>query len=159
MNYIKWGAALALLVAAFFAGYHVAAQAGRIKLAAVTQANAEAAQNVAELTTKASEEARDAEHKQAIAFDAIAGQYEQDKAHAEADQARLVADLRAERVRLRAAWRCPAAGVPGASARAGQPDAAAEQRIQGASDLVRAAADADAQIRALQAILRAERKP
>jgi hypothetical protein len=159
MNYIKWGAALALLVAVFFAGYHVAAQAGRIKLDAVTQANAEAAQHVADLTTKASEAARDAEHKQAFAFDDIATKYEQDKAHAEADQARLVADLRAERVRLRAAWSCPAAGVPGTSASAGKPDAATEDRDESAARIVRAAADADAQIRALQAILIAERKP
>ena len=159
MNYVKWGAAVALLVAAFYAGHHVAAQAGQINLAAVTQANAKSAQHVAELATKASEAARAAEHKQAVAFDAIANQYEQDKAHADADQARLVADLRAERVRLRPVWRCPAAGVPGASARAGERDAEAADRAESAARIVRAAADADAQIRALQAILTAERQP
>lgn len=159
MNYVKWGAAVALLVAAFFAGHHVAALAGRVKLDTITQANARAAQHVAELATKASEAARAAERKQAVAFDAIANQYEQDKAHADADQARLAADLRAERVRLRPVWRCPAAGVPGASARAGQPDAAASDRDESAARVVRAAADADAQIRALQAILTAERQP
>ena len=106
---------------------------------------------------KQSEAARAAEHAQAVRFGLAANQYEQDKAHAEANASQLAADLRAERVRMRPAWRCPAAGVPGVAASAGQPDAAANDRAESASRVVRAAAESDAQIRALQAILKSER--
>lgn len=98
------------------------------------------------------------ERERADRFDAIAQQYEQDKTDAQGRADKLAADLRAERVRLRATWRCPAAGVPGASARAGQPDAAADDRAASAGRIVRAARDADDQIRGLQAVLRAERQ-
>lgn len=108
---------------------------------------------------KQSEAARVAEHAQAVRFGLAANQYEQDKTDAEATASQLAADLRAERVRMRPAWRCPAAGVPGVAASAGQPDAAANDRAESASRVVRASADADAQIRALQAILTAERQP
>jgi hypothetical protein len=106
---------------------------------------------------KQSEAARVAEHAQAVRFGLAANQYEQDKTNAEANASQLAADLRAERVRLRPAWRCPAAGVPGVAASAGQPDAAANDRAESAGRVVRASADADAQIRALQAILKSER--
>jgi hypothetical protein len=117
------------------------------------QAESRAAQLDANL--KASEAARKAEQAQADRFQAIAQQYEQDKTDAEARATRLAADLRAERVRLRPEWRCE---VPSTPASAGKPDAAADDRSKGAADIVRAAADADAQIRGLQAILRVERQ-
>ena len=104
---------------------------------------------------KASEAARKAEQAQADKFQAIAQQYEQDKTDAEDRASKLAADLRAERVRLRPEWRCD---VPQASASAGQPDAAADVRAEGASHLVGNADAADAEIRQLQAILRAERQ-
>jgi len=159
VNYLKWAVAVLLLAGSFAAGHHVAALAGQVKLAAVTQANAKDAQHVAELATKASEAARAVEGRQAIAFDAISGQYEQDKEHAQADADRTIADLRAGNLRLRAAWRCPATRVPEAGASTGKPDASAADRDESAARVVRAAAEADAQIRALQAILTAERQP
>ncbi|HEV2679152.1 MAG TPA: hypothetical protein VGV14_01505 [Rhodanobacter sp.] len=108
---------------------------------------------------KQSEAARVAEHAQAVRFGLAANQYEQDKTDAEATASQLAADLRAERVRLRPVWRCPAANVPGIATGAGQPDAAASDRAESAARVVRAAAESDAQIRALQAILTAERQP
>lgn len=104
---------------------------------------------------KASEAARKAEQAQADKFQAIAQQYEQDKTDAEDRASKLAADLRAERVRLRPEWRCE---VPAASTGSGKPDAAADVRAEGASHLVGNADAADAQIRQLQAILRAERQ-
>jgi hypothetical protein len=117
------------------------------------QAESRAAQLDASL--KASEAARDHEHAEASQFQAITQQYEQDKTDAEARATRLAADLRAERVRLRPEWRCE---VPGAATSAGKPDAAAELRAEGASHLVGNADAADAEIRRLQEILRAERQ-
>jgi hypothetical protein len=86
----------------------------------------------------------------------VAEQYEQDKADAQADYDRNLADLRSGQLRLRKQWTCPR--LPSASASTGQPDGEAKQREQDASDLVRIAAEADAQIRGLQAALMAERK-
>lgn len=117
------------------------------------QAEQRAAQLDANL--KASEAARKAEQAQADKFQAIAQQYEQDKTDAEDRASKLAADLRAERVRLRPEWRCD---VPAASASAGKPDAGTALRAEGASHLVGNADAADAEIRRLQAILRAERQ-
>lgn len=116
------------------------------------QAETRAAQLDANL--KASEAARKVEQAQADHFQAIAQQYEQDKNRAEADSKRLAADLRAERVRLRPEWRC----VPQVAASTRKPDAAADLRAEGASRLIGNADAADAQIRRLQEILRAERQ-
>jgi acyl-CoA synthetase (AMP-forming)/AMP-acid ligase II len=117
------------------------------------QAESRAAQLDASL--RASEAARAKEQAQADKFQAIAKQYEQDKTDAEDRASKLAADLRAERVRLRPEWRCE---VPSTPASAGKPDAAADDRSESAARVVRAAADADDQIRALQATLKAERE-
>lgn len=69
-----------------------------------------------------------------------------------------MADLRSGALRLRKQWSCPATSVPGTPASSGESDAAAEQRNKDAADLVRNAADADAQIRALQDIVKADRQ-
>lgn len=89
----------------------------------------------------------------------IATQYEKEKADAQAVAVRTIADLRAGNLRLRKLWTCPppiaTSGEPAAS---GEPDGEAELREQGAADLVRLAAEADAQIRGLQAVVRADRE-
>lgn len=159
MSYVKWIAAVLLLVGSFFAGHHVASLAGQVKLTQVTEANAKAAKHVAELTLAASEAARASEAKQAANFDAIAQKYEQDKANAQQASDRVIADLRSGALRLRKQWQCPPASVPGPAAGAGKPDGGADDREQGPADLVRAGRDADDQIRALQEALRSERKP
>lgn len=93
--------------------------------------------------------------------DRIAADKHYSEAQHDAEIARdaLARNLRSGTVRLRQQWEgCKAGGVPQANGAAGQPDAAAEQRIEGASNLVRAASDADAQIRGLQEFIRSERK-
>lgn len=154
---LRIAAGLLLLVAAlgggFAAGHHVAAQAGA--LAMQKHLAADAAAQLA-----ATQHARQLEQLQADTFAAQAAKYEKEKTDAQADADRTIAALRAGTVRLRTVWRCPAADhLPAVATRAGQPDAAADDRAASAGRIVRAAADADAQIRGLQAILIEERKP
>lgn len=145
-------AALAVLaVAAAMAAMHFR---GAAAVSADLQHQAESRAAQLDVALKASEKARAEYESKAERFQVIAQQYEQDKARAEADSKRLAADLRAERVRLRPEWRC----VPQAAAGTREPDAAADDRAASASRVVRAAAEADAQIRQLQEILRAERQ-
>ncbi len=148
------GALLIALVVAIFAGLSFRTSAA---VSAAGRVAAEQRANGLAQDLKQSEAARVAEHAQAVRFGLAANQFEQDKTDAESHASKLAADLRAERVRLRPTWRCPAASVPGVAASAGQPDAAAADRAESAARVVRAAADADAQIRALQAILKSER--
>ena len=158
--YVKVAIALALFALGFAAGHHVAAQAGAIKLAAVTAANAQSAQHVAELAEQASEQVRAAEHAQAAGIAAIDSQHEQDMEHAKANAERTIAGLRAGTIRLRAEWSCTPALVAEVSRSAGDtgiPDAGADLRAEGAGHLIGNADEADAEIKALQAILRQER--
>lgn len=86
----------------------------------------------------------------------VATQYEQDKRDAEQTANRLRDQLRAGTVRLRPHWTCP--GVSETPATAAEPDATADDRAESAGRIVRAADDADAQIRALQDFIRSERE-
>jgi hypothetical protein len=103
-----------------------------------------------------------AERAQRAAAETIAAKYEQDKSNAQAASDRVVADLRAGRERFRSLWaECasrPAGGVPGAPAGASEPDGQADDRAASAGRIVRAAAECDAQVRGLQALIRADRQ-
>lgn len=101
--------------------------------------------------------ARKTELAKDAAIAAVATVYEQDKTDAKAKHDAVVADLRAGAVRLRDHWTCPVA-VPSAAAGTGQRDAAADLRAADSGDLVRLGAEADAQIRAAQAVIVADRK-
>lgn len=117
-------------------------------------ARAEMAEHLAKVARQsrvAAEKAREAERKWATAYLEIGEQYEQDKSDAQAKHDATVAAIRAGHERLRKHWRCP---VPNAPAGAGEPDAAADDRAEGAGRIVRAAAECDAQVRGLQAIVR-----
>lgn len=104
---------------------------------------------------QASEAARKQEADKAKAANAIAEQYEKDKRDAEAAGKRTADDLRAGNLRLRAQWQgCEARRVPASTGAASEPDAAADDRAEGAGRIVRAASEADAQIRALQDFVR-----
>ena len=144
--------AVTLLIAALF----LKDRATRANVRAdAERARAEALQ--AEL--QAVSRARDQEREAAKRANAIASQYEQDKLNAEAAAKRTADDLRAGNLRLRQQWEgCKAGGVPQANGAAGQPDAAADDRIEGAGNLVRIGAEADAQIKALQQFIRSERE-
>lgn len=119
---------------------------------------AEHATTLADIDRKANKAwaAREAEfQKQQAAFEAADQQHEKDKANAIATQNRTITDLRAGNLRLREQWRGCVSASSQAAGDQGGADAAAELRAKGASDLVRITADADAQVRALQAIIRA----
>lgn len=78
-------------------------------------------------------------------------------ANAEAAKERVLDQLRNGGLRLREHWACPTV-PPTASASAGNADDAAELRNEGASDLVRLAAECDATIRSLQKVTEEDRR-
>jgi len=157
--YLALGLTLLLLTGTWYYGhtrYAAGELAGNTRVALLTAQHAQQLQYLAELSTRASEAAREAEQKQAQGFAAIAAHYEQDKAHAQSQADRVIADLRAGTLRLRRTWQCaPAAGVPETAAGAGQPDGDATLRAESAAAIVRIGAECDAQVRGLQAALRA----
>lgn len=106
---------------------------------------------------RASTAARDAERRHADVLAAIATQHQKELADATRTRDRTIADLRSGAVRMRPEWSCPAAGPAEAGTPAGVVDEGADLRAAGAADLVRIAAEADAQIRGLQSVVEADR--
>lgn len=105
------------------------------------------------------QETLDTERQYAQRLQAIATRYEGDKNAIERQAASDLADLRSGNLRLREQWRgCEArkAQVGGAS---GQSDGGADDRAESASRIIRAAAECDAQVTGLQAVIRADREP
>lgn len=102
-------------------------------------------------TQKAEQAARKAEQVQRDAFSALAAKVEKDKADAEANQAAVVADLRAGNLKLRREWRGCLSGSPGSAQGS---DGEAGVRETGAASLVRVGNDADNQVTGLQEALR-----
>lgn len=96
------------------------------------------------------------ERRNAAAANALAAQYEQDKAHAQASHDAVVADLRTGNQRLHQRWQAAiATGELSATAAAtGTVDGSAEDRIQSAGRIIGAAAACDAQVVALQRFAR-----
>jgi hypothetical protein len=126
-----------------------------LRLHYVEGRNTKLAQVLGHATADAQIAARKAEAEKAQAIATIADKYEQDKRDADEAQKRLVADLRAGNVRLQNRWRGCVSDI---AATAAERDAAAADRDASAARVVRAARDADDQIRALQAIVKADRK-
>lgn len=155
------GLALALLVAGFAAGHHVAYVAGSAKLSAL---QAQDAQAIADQEAQLAKAQSDALAKQQADEQHIANiqqTYEQDKAHAKAQSDAVIDSLRAGTLRLRSEWRCPSttsSDMPQAASGRSSTSTAADLRYQGTSDLVRNADDADAEIKALQAIVIQDRE-
>lgn len=88
----------------------------------------------------------------------IAAAYEQEKKDALDREAGLRADLAAGTVKLRREWQgCETAKLSAASAATRELDGAAEVRERLAAEIVRLGAEADAQVRGLQAIVTADR--
>lgn len=98
------------------------------------------------------------EREQAKRANEIAAQYEQDKRDAEAAGKRVADDLRAGSVRLREQWRGCEDRMSGVAPAPGEPDAAADDRAESAGRIVRAAREADDQIKRLQDFILSERK-
>lgn len=144
-------AALLLMALSFAAGWSwrgSRADAASNK-AALSQAKAE---------TVAQQGAREAEHASAARANEIAESYERGKKDAQVTSDRIAADLRAGNLKLRNAWAgCETQLLSDATASASRIDAGADDRAASASTIVRAAAEADAQIRGLQALVIADR--
>ena len=107
----------------------------------------------------ASEAARKHEQADAQANARIAEAYEKGKQDAEAAGKRVADNLIAGNLKLRKRWQgCEATDrVSDAATRAAESDAEAADRAESAGRIVRAAREADEQIKGLQDILRAER--
>lgn len=158
--WMKVIAALLIAAAGFAVGHHLAAEAGETDLAKNQSAwDAERAKLASDRADAIAEQ-RKAEQNQADAVADAAKNYAKGKADAEASNAAVVAGLRNGTIRLRDQWAtCQATSAVVSSAASGsKPDGDSDDREEGAGDLVRAAADADAQINALQEVIRAERR-
>lgn len=115
------------------------------------KADAEAAE-AAQRAARAAERATVLRHNEALAQ----LEKERDDALAKADA--VAADVRAGTLRLRDHWACPARNVPGAAPAAPGRDEGAELRAADSGRLVQIGAEADAALRACQAVIRADRE-
>lgn len=130
-----------------------------------TVAQAERARDNAQTAKKVAEQERDnaiaviaVERQRVKRAEAVATQYEQEKADAESKGAAVADGLRAGNLRLQQRWAGCEARVSEIAASPGQPDGAADDRADSAGRIVRAAAACDAQVRGLQALVRADRE-
>lgn len=105
----------------------------------------------------ASEQARKAEAALADLANEVAAEYQRGLEDARLTSERVVDDLRAGNLRLRRQWQGCEARVSEAPAGPGEPDAAPADRAGSAGRIVRAAAACDAQVTALQALVRSDR--
>lgn len=103
--------------------------------------------------------ARETERRQAQAIADITEQHEREKADAQAAADRLAADLRAGNVRLRKLWRAETETdrLSSAAERARVADEITRLRQEAAARIARIGDEADAQVRGLQAVVRADR--
>ena len=98
------------------------------------------------------------EHALVEASNAAAEAFEEGKQNAAKTSKTVVDDLRAGQLRLQQRWdKCEAARVSDAATAAAQLDAAARDREESVGRIVRAAAECDAQVRALQQLIISER--
>lgn len=130
-----------------------------------TVAQAERAQENAQTAKKVAEQERDnaiaviaVERQRVKRAEAVATQYEQEKVDAESKGTAVADGLRAGNLRLQQRWAGCEARVSELGASSGPVDGSADDRAEGARDLVRAAAACDAQVRGLQALVRADRE-
>lgn len=96
------------------------------------------------------------EHQQAEDLSAIGAKHEEDRTSAPAVADAVVAGVRAGDLRLRDGWAsCETQRLSDAVAAASERDAAAERRAEFAGAVVRVGRDADDQLAACQAVVRA----
>lgn len=161
LRFLGWRGVLALVLLAALGVQTVRLNVTELRLAAAQGRYASEVLAAAKARTARAEAVLAFERQSAGLITSIANAYELGKLNASKARESLVADLRAGTVRLRREWLAcegrPAA-VPGAAAGAGERDADAERRFQGAGDLVRIADESDAQLAACQAIVAADRR-
>ncbi len=130
-----------------------------------TVAQAERARDYAQTAKAVAEQERDnalaviaVERQRVKRAEAVATQYEQEKADAESKGAAVADGLRSRALRLQDRWAGCEARVSDLAAASGQPDGAPDDRADSAGRIVRAAAACDAQVRGLQALIRSDRE-
>lgn len=130
-----------------------------------TVAQAERARDNAQTAKKAAEQERDnaiaviaVERQRVKRADTIAAKTLEEMRDAETKGAAVADGLRSRAIRLQDRWAGCEARVSELGASSGPADDSADDRAEGARDLVRAAAEADAQVRGLQALVRADRE-
>lgn len=160
---LKWlaiGAAVVALLWWAAVAPRIALSEERAAHAATKADHAEAEAVAAGAIARFEQQAREMEHRHAADMERIGREHLEQLTNAQAESDRLVADLRAGTVRLQERWRgCGAStDVPDPLAGTAAPDAAAIDREESASRIVRAAAECDAQVRGLQAVIRADRE-
>lgn len=113
----------------------------------------ESERDAARAEADAAAETLKAERGSAAAANTLAAKYEKEKNDAQKASDRLVADLHAGNQRLHQRWQAivATAELSAATAAASQPDGRADDRIESAGRAIGAAAQCDAQVRALQA--------
>ncbi|WP_049460313.1 endopeptidase [Stenotrophomonas maltophilia] len=113
----------------------------------------ESERDAARAEADASAETLKAERGSAVAANTLASKYEKEKDNAQKATDRLIADLRAGNQRLHQRWQATVATaeLSAAAAAASQPDGRADDRNESAGRAIGAAAQCDAQVRALQA--------
>lgn len=152
---LPWQVYAGLAVLALLWGIHAhGVHAGRAEVQAKLDAHLSADRG-AEAVAK--QRARLEEQRQRLAFAAIGAQHQEDLKDAIAKERTVADGLRRGALRLRPHWTCPAGDLPGAAGRAGPADAGADLRAAAAGRIVRIGAEADATVKALQAVLAAER--
>ncbi|HGM6720216.1 TPA: endopeptidase [Stenotrophomonas maltophilia] len=113
----------------------------------------ESERDAARAEADAAAETLKAERGSAVAANTLASKYEKEKDNAQKATDRLIADLRAGNQRLHQRWQATVATaeLSAAAAAASQPDGRADDRNESAGRAIGAAAQCDAQVRALQA--------
>ncbi|MNM21166.1 Bacteriophage lysis protein [compost metagenome] len=145
---LLWGLSL---LASFIAGW-----AWRGDRAELAQSQTTAKQLTGQV--QAEQDARALEQIKGQELAKIGAKHEEDREAAEAVPAAVVADLRAGNLQLRRQWAaCETNRVSESAAGIAERDALAELRAKDQGDLVRIGRDADDQVRACQAIVRADR--
>lgn len=132
-------------------------QAARTDAAAARKELADDRAEAAARLARFEREAREQEHRHAADMARIEREARERAQEAgDAAYGRAVADVRAGR--LRGPWSCPAApGVPGAGRAAPERDGDADDRAEAVGRVLRIGAEADAQLAACQAVIRADR--
>jgi hypothetical protein len=134
-------------------------QRGTVAQAERAQLSAETDRDVAVAQRDNARGIIDVERKRVKRAEQVATQYEQEKEDAKRSGDGVAAGLRAGSARLQQRWQgCEAARVSDLGAGIAISDAGADDRSQSAGRIVGAAAECDAQVRGLQAQVRADRE-
>lgn len=160
---IRWGAAILLTTLVGLAlvkcGHDKGVVDGEAKVRATELAQAKADAQTARDNQRVAEDQAKRFQLRAEAQEAVAAQYLEELINAQSKGDQLAADVRAGDVRFRKLWaECQAVPTTGAIATGtGAPDGTADDRAASAGRIVRAAAECDAQVRGLQALILADR--